>query len=51
MERCPGVINTHASVQAGATVQGDGAHMALVKVLMDLKQVGLVIKVGAQGLM
>jgi len=51
MERGSGIINSHAPVQAGTSVQGDGAHMAFIKVLMDLEQVGLVIKVGAQGLL
>jgi hypothetical protein len=34
-------------VQACASVQGDGAQVALIEVLMDLEQVGLVIEVGA----
>jgi len=31
------VVYRHATVQAGATVQGNGAHMALIQVLMDLE--------------
>jgi hypothetical protein len=50
MERRPGVVNNHAPVQAGASVQRDGAHMSLIEVLMDLEQVDLVIEFGTQGL-
>jgi len=47
MEWGSGVMDSHAPVQARGSVQGDCAHVALIQVLMDLEQVGLVIKVGA----
>jgi hypothetical protein len=50
MQRRPCVINSHTPVQTGASVQGKGAHMLLVEVLMDFEQVGLVIEPGTQGL-
>ncbi len=50
MQRCAGVINSHAPVQAGAAVQGDGTHMAFIEMLKDFEQVGFVIEVGTQGL-
>jgi hypothetical protein len=50
MQRCAGVIDRHAAVQAGTAVQGDGAHMALIEVLVYLEQAGIVIDPGTQRL-
>jgi hypothetical protein len=50
MQRRPGVINSHAPIQTGASVQGDDTRMVFIEVLMNLEQVGFVIEVCTQGL-
>lgn len=49
MQGCPGVIHLHTAVQAGAAVQGDGAYMLLVEVLVDLELVGLMVDLRTEG--
>jgi hypothetical protein len=50
MQRRAGVVNRHAPVQARTAVQGDGAHMSLIEVLVYLEQAGIVIDPGTQRL-
>ncbi len=44
------VVDRHAATQAGGTMQGDGADMLLIKVLVNFEQTGFVIHPGVQGL-
>ena len=50
MERRSGVVNRHAPPEAGTSVQGDGAHMIFINMLVHLKEIGFVVESGAQGL-
>ena len=46
MQRCTGIIDAHATLQSGSTVQRYGADIAFVQVLMYFEQVGFMIHGG-----
>ena len=48
MQRRSCVVDRHTTTQAGGTMQGDGADMLLIKVLVNFEQIGFVIEVCAQ---
>ena len=43
-----GIVNTQPTMQATDLVQGNGAHVPFIDVLVDFEQVRLVIKTGKQ---